>query len=341
MTLPKSFLSQWISKPVWSDLPSLYGDIRQDIDKVEDQLAAWSESPNPLISEISRYVLQKRGKRLRPALLLLSSRLFPSRDGEDIFLSSVIEMIHTASLIHDDIIDNARIRRGEESVHSRWGPNITVLLGDYLYIKSIALSLRSKYERITRLLMDISSQMIEGELAEYALSGNVRIAEEDYLDIIDKKTAVLFSACCRIGAILGKAPPEEENDIAEYGRNLGMCFQLVDDLLDITGDQKTLGKPTLSDLSEGRITLPVIHSLNRNGQNPKNLIAGLIRRKDIGPEEKRELLNILTENGSLDYTKSKAREYSDMSLGLLSRFPDSEVRETLAGLARFALGRDR
>ncbi len=341
MSLSKEFVSRWVDQPVWSDLALLYAGIREDMEKVENQLEVWARSDDPLIAEISHYVLQKRGKRLRPALVLLASRLFTSRDAEDIFLSSLIEMIHTASLIHDDIIDNAKIRRGKESVHSRWGPNITVLLGDYLYIKTIGLALRSKSDRIVGILMDLSARMIEGELAEYSMSGNLRITEKDYLSIVANKTAILFSACCRFGAILGRATPAEEDDAAEYGRNLGMCFQIVDDLLDLTGDEKALGKPTLSDLGEGRLTLPMIHSLHNNGRVPESLISGLLRRKNIERDEKQKLLRVLSDSGSLEYARVKAREYSERALESLAHFPDSQVRETLAGLARFALGRDR
>jgi octaprenyl-diphosphate synthase len=341
MISSKSLVERWVAKPVWSDLSVLYSGIRSDMGRVESQLEDWSRSDNPLISEISRYVLQKRGKRFRPALVLLSSRLFPQRDGEDIFLASLAEMIHTASLIHDDIIDNAGTRRGMESVHARWGPNITVLLGDYLYIKSIGLSLQSKYDQIVRILMDISARMIEGELAEYAMSGDTQISEDEYLRIIGNKTAALLSTCCRFGAILGRASPQEEDDVAEYGRNLGMCFQIVDDLLDIVGDEKVLGKPTMLDLGEGRITLPLIHTLHHNGHRPHDLVSGLVRRKDVNGEQKHRLLEILTESGSLEYTRKRALEFSERSMECLSRFPDSEVRETLAGLARFAFGRDR
>ncbi len=341
MIASKALVSRWVSKPAWPDLSALYRSINSDLEKVEAQLEDWSQSDSPLISEISRYVLRKRGKRFRPALVLLSSRLFDRRDGEDVFLAALVEMLHTASLIHDDIIDNARTRRGIESVHSRWGPNITVLLGDYLYIKSIGLSLQSKYERTVRILMDISARMIEGELAECEMSGNTHISEDEYLRIIGNKTAALLSTCCRFGAIVGQASPGEENDVAEYGKNLGMCFQIVDDLLDLVGDEKKLGKPTMLDLGEGRITLPLIHTLHHNGHHPHRLVSGLVRRKDVNGEEKRKLLEMLKESGSLDYTRKKAHEFSERSLDFLSRFPDSEVRETLAGLARFAFGRDR
>ncbi|HSA95943.1 MAG TPA: polyprenyl synthetase family protein, partial [Acidobacteriota bacterium] len=287
MTSPTPLLDRWSSVPKWRDMSSLYREIRGDLDRVEERLESWSRSSNPLTAEISAYVLRKKGKRLRPALVLLTSRLFSPGSEESVFLASLVELLHTASLIHDDIVDNAGVRRGKESVHSKWGPNITVLLGDYLYIKSIGLSLQSRHERVIRLLAEVSARMIEGELDEYAQAGDLRITEEQYLDIVENKTAVLFGACCRIGAILGLASPEEEEAVAAYGLNLGKTFQIVDDLLDFTGDDKVLGKPTLSDLGEGRITLPLIRALAAGGRDGRQLIKSLVGRKGVSGGERR------------------------------------------------------
>jgi octaprenyl-diphosphate synthase len=341
MTLPFPLPAQWMSDSQEHDMTAIYQDIKPDLDRVEEQLEAWSRSGNPLTAEVSRYVLKKRGKRLRPALVLLTSRLFKAGAGEDVFLASLVELIHTASLIHDDIIDNAEVRRGADSVHAKWGPNVTVLLGDYLYIKSIGLSLESRHDRIIRLLAEVSARMIEGELDEYALGGDLGISEERYLGIIENKTAVLFSACCRIGAVLGQAAPHEERDVAEFGRNLGLCFQIIDDLLDITGNEKALGKPVLSDLAEGRVTLPLIYALRSDGRPYRGRIAGLIRRKDISEDEKDGLLDLLSAGGALAYTTAKAREYSEKAVATLGGFPESGPRRALAALAGFVLGRNR
>jgi octaprenyl-diphosphate synthase len=322
-------------------LSYLTKEIRSDLDRVEDRLESWSRSANPLTSEVSRYVLRKKGKRLRPALVLLTSRLFSPGSEESVFLASLVELIHTASLIHDDIVDNAGVRRGKESVHAKWGPNITVLLGDYLYIKSIGLSLQSRHDRVTRLLADVTARMIEGELDEYALAGDARITEGQYLNIVENKTAVLFAACCRIGAILGLASPEEEEAVAAFGLNLGMTFQIVDDLLDFTGDPVVLGKPVLSDLAEGRVTLPLIRALKTGGHSEGERIKGLVGRKDISAEERRKLLGTLTDGGAFDYAGLKAREFAERSLEFVNRFPDSTPRETLIRLAVFALTRKR
>jgi len=323
------------------DMTPIYKDIKPDLDRVEEQLETWSRSANPLTAEVSRYVLRKKGKRLRPALVLLTSRLFESSDEEAVFLASLVELIHTASLIHDDIIDRADVRRGTESVHAKWGPNITVLLGDYLYIKSIGLSLESRHDRIIRLLTEVSARMIEGELDEYALGGDLAISENTYLNIIENKTAVLFAACCQIGAILGKAASGEERDAAEFGRNFGLCFQIVDDLLDFTGDERDLGKPVFSDLAEGRLTLPLIYALRRDGRPYRDRIAALVRRRDISEDEKDGVLGLLSTSGALDYTMAKAGDFSEKALAALGRFPESAPRQALAALTRFVLARRR
>jgi len=341
MTSPTPLLDRWSSVSKWKDMSSLYKEIRTDLDRVEDRLESWSRSSNPLTAEISRYVLRKKGKRLRPALVLLTSRLFSQGSEESVFLASLVELLHTASLIHDDIVDNAGVRRGKESVHAKWGPNITVLLGDYLYIKSIGLSLQSRHERVIRLLADISARMIEGELDEYARSGDLRITEGQYLDIVENKTAVLFGACCRIGAILGLASPEEEEAVAAFGLNLGKTFQIIDDLLDFTGDAKVLGKPTLTDLAEGRITLPVIHALGSGGRAGRERIKALLGRKDISGEERRALLEDLATRGAFDHAAGRAREFAERALEAITPFPDSTPRETLIRLAVFGLLRNR
>jgi len=341
MTSPTPLLDRCSSIPKGKDMSSLYKEIRSDLDRVEDRLESWSRSANPLTAEVSGYVLRKKGKRLRPALVLLTSRLFSPGSEESVFLASLVELIHTASLIHDDIIDRADVRRGKESVHAKWGPNITVLLGDYLYIKSIGLSLQSRHDRVIRLLADVSARMIEGELDEYALGGDLGITEGQYLNIVENKTAVLFAACCRIGAIIGLASPEEEEAVADFGLNLGKTFQIVDDLLDFTGDPGVLGKPILSDLAEGRVTLPLIRALKAGGRSERERIKGLIGRKDIAADERRGLLESLAAVGAFDYANGKAREFAEKSLECLGRFPDSTPRETLIRLAVFVLTRTR
>ncbi len=322
------------------DLGDVYQVIAGELDKVEESLRFFSSSPNQLVAEISSYLFQKKGKRIRPALVLLSSKLFDYRGTEHILMAALVEFIHTASLIHDDIVDNAAVRRGRDSVPARWGPHISVLLGDYLYIKTLGLSLQSQHPQILCVLTEISAEMIEGELTEYALSGKFDLAERDYLDIIRKKTASLFGASCQIGGILGRATPEEEKWLIEYGQNVGMTFQIIDDLLDFCGDEKKMGKPILSDLTEGRITLPLIYTLHHDGLRNRQRLRDLLARNQT-EECREEILGMVKSNGALEYTYRKAEEYSIRSREIMSRFPPSAHREALNLLSEFVLTREK
>ena len=322
------------------DLQDVYLSIQEDLDRVEESLKGFSVSPSRLVSEISTYLFRKKGKRIRPALLVLCSKLTGYRGDEHILMASLVEFIHTASLIHDDIIDNANLRRGMESVHTRWGPNISVLLGDFLYIRAIGLSLQSRYPQIIQILTDISAKMIEGELTEYQMSGNLELGEKDYFDIIHKKTAALFAASCQIGGILGQASPEQERSLVAYGSNLGMTFQIIDDLLDFKGDEINLGKPILSDLSEGRVTLPLIYTLNNDGNHNRTRLHKLLKEKKLAEDSKKEILRIIRSNGALDYTFKRAEEFSLRSLEEISQFPESVHREALSLLSEFVLTRE-
>ena len=339
MTSPTPLLDRWSSVPKWKDISSLYKEIRSDLDRVEDRLESWSRSSNPLTAEISRYVLRKKGKRLRPALVLLTSRLFCPGSEESVFLASLVELLHTASLIHDDIVDNAGVRRGKESVHAKWGPNITVLLGDYLYIKSIGLSLQSRHERVIRLLAEVSARMIEGELDEFARTGDVRITEARYLDIVENKTAVLFGACCRIGAILGLASPEEEEAVAVYGLNLGMTFQIVDDLLDYTADAAALGKPSGSDLREHKVTLPLIYALPRMEESERKAVAVLLRSAEPADGQIAEVIGAVARAGGLDYARERAQRLGQQADTELDLLPPSPARDALRASITYVLDR--
>ena len=319
----------------------ILAEIRDGMDEVDRNIRSWSSSSNSLIADLGSYLFQEKGKRLRPALLLLCAKVSGYAGPEAPFLGAVIEIIHTASLIHDDIVDNAGMRRGRPSTHSVWGPHITVLLGDYLFIKSIGLSLRAGNDRVVRLLADLSTRMIEGELVEFSHSGDLRIPESGYYEIIDMKTASLFTAAAQIGGILGKLSPEDESRLADAGRNLGMAFQIVDDLLDFGGDAEAIGKPVLSDLAEGRITLPLIHALNNEAGADSGRLAAMVGRKDLDAEARTEVLAILKGSGSLDYAYGKAREYAGEARALLGRSPDSSGRRALFQFADLVLERER
>ena len=324
-----------------SDLRRLYGHIQRRLEEVESTLKRLTRSPNPLISEISSYLFQKSGKRIRPALVLLCSGMSGGQAKDAVLSAALVELLHTASLLHDDIIDNSDTRRGKTTVHVKWGPNVTVLLGDFLYIKTLALSLRSERRRLTDILTESSTRMIEGELKEYNQSGNLRMTERDYLDIIDLKTASLFSASCRIGGMLGGATAAQEEALAEYGTCLGLSFQVIDDLLDYTGDEKTLGKPVLADLAEGRVTLPLINALHQNGRGDRSRISRLLPRLKSHPRSRKEILELIQAGSSLEYAFRRAEEFSRRAKEALDGFPPGIHRQSLSLLAEFVLNRNR
>src|ERR1700722_11597441 len=222
------------------DLSQIFDPIRTDLEKVDLEFGRHIQSQIDLIPKIGRYIQTSGGKRMRPALLLMASRLCGYEGERAILYAAVVEFIHTATLVHDDIIDDSDLRRGRLAVHSRWGNDITVLLGDYLYIKSMALALTHDSLDIIRLLCDVTLHMIEGELYQLTKNGEVDITEEEHFDIIRRKTAYLFGGCAQIGGMLGNVSSEREQALREYGFNLGVAFQLVDDLLDFTGDAAAL-----------------------------------------------------------------------------------------------------
>ena len=322
-------------------LSRLYNSIKKDLAAVEDQLRLFSESPNVIISEINTYLFQKSGKRIRPALLILCSKLLGYKGKEHILMSALVETIHTASLLHDDIIDNSDVRRGKKTVHSRWGPNITVLLGDYLYIKTLGLSLGSEHKEIVKILTDVSTEMIDGELFEYYMSGNLDIQETEYYQILNSKTASLFAASCQIAGILSRASEEEINRLKDFGRNLGMSFQLIDDLLDFSGNEDALGKPILSDLSEKRFTLPLIFTLRNSEQKKRNRIEALLDEPVLSEDALKEILSVVKSNGALQYTFQKAEDFSLRAKDLIEQFPKSIYRDTLVLVSDFVLNRSK
>ncbi|MGQ9471522.1 MAG: polyprenyl synthetase family protein [Candidatus Aminicenantales bacterium] len=323
------------------ELEEIYRDIKPELEEVENCLQALTSSANPFLAEINQFLFAKKGKRIRPALVILAAKMFDYQGEDHILMASLVECIHTASLIHDDIVDNSRLRRGLLTIHTRWGPNLSVLLGDYLYIKTVNLLLESGHDLVIRLLSRTTGQMIEGEINEFLMSGNFSLEEKEYLEIIRQKTAFLFAAACEIGGLLAEAEEGHLKLLHNYGAYLGMAFQIIDDLLDFQGNESVLGKPTFSDLNEGRITLPLIHSLSGDGRPFREKIISLAQKKPLEEERKREILSILEANGSLDYCFRKAKEYTEKCFGQLEGLPASNHREALARLADYVLYRDR
>jgi octaprenyl-diphosphate synthase len=334
-------LSDTAQKSPAADLAQIFEPIRHDLEAVEQEFARHIQSRVALIPEMGRYLQHSGGKRVRPAVLLMAARLAGYEGDRAVLYASVVEFIHTATLVHDDIIDGADMRRGRLAAHSRWGNDITVLLGDYLYIKSMALALTHDSLDLVRLLCDVTLRMIEGELYQLTKAGDVDISEEEHFEIIRRKTAYLFGGCAQIGGLLGRIGTEREAALRDYGFNLGVAFQLVDDLLDYTADQTALGKPIGGDLREGKVTLPIILLRERGGESAYRVIRAAVAERSVSPEQWREILQFLKEHRATELAYERAIEYAERAKGCLDLFPPSREKDALLALPDYVVSRDR
>jgi octaprenyl-diphosphate synthase len=305
--------------------------------RVETELLSRTRSPIDTIAEIGDYLVESGGKRIRPALLLLSARVLGYEGERDVRYAAVIEFIHTATLVHDDIIDEAELRRGRPSVNRRWGNELTVLFGDYLYMKSMEIALEEGDLRVLRLLSDVTLEMTEGEIIASERRGSVDLDLTSYLDIVRRKTALLFAAACRIPAFLVDANGHGES-LWEFGLALGTAFQLQDDLLDYTASEKELGKPVFSDAREGKLTLPLLLSLPGATRSERKLIEGMVRGTETGiaPEK---ILQIVHRLGALERAHGMVEEHAERARALALSLPESEARDGLLLASEYAANR--
>ena len=322
-------------------LAQIFEPIRVDLERVDREFGRQIQSQVDLIPKIGKYIQTSGGKRIRPAVLLMASRLTGYQGDGAVTYAAVVEFIHTATLVHDDIIDDSELRRGRLAVHSRWGNDVTVLLGDYLYIKSMALALSHDTLELVRLLCDVTLRMIEGELYQLTKNGDADLTEEEHFDIIGRKTAHLFGGCAQIGGELGRITPEQSQALKDYGFNLGLAFQIVDDLLDFTGDANALGKPIGADLREGKMTLPLIHLLRQDEEEGERIVRDIIANRTTTEAQWSELLTILREHRSIEYATRRAEEFADRAKKPLSMFPPSAERDALLALPDYVISRDR
>ncbi len=324
-----------------ADLVQLFEPVRADLEAVEREFARQVQSQIHVIPEIGNYLLKSGGKRVRPAVLLMAARLCGYQGPRAILNAAVVEFIHTATLVHDDIIDDADVRRGRKAVHSQWGNDVTVLAGDFLYIKSMAMALTQDTLDVVRMLCDVTLRMIEGELYQLTKNGVVDLSEAEHFDIIRRKTAYLFGGCAQIGGMLGVVGADKETALREYGFSLGVMFQLVDDLLDFTGATEALGKPVGGDLREGKITLPIIHLLEHGGPEADALVRAIVRDRHVSAEAWARVKALLAEHRSIEYAYGRAVEFGEAAKRHLRVFAPGPEREALMGLADYVLQRDR
>jgi len=308
---------------------------------VDDELRSNFRSKIKTIHDVGEHILGGGGKRLRPALLLLTSKMLRYDGARDVAYAAVVEFIHTATLVHDDIIDEAELRRGRTSINYRWGNNLTVLVGDYLYTHSMNLALAQGNLEILRLLSNATIKMIEGEILALEQNGRTDLSINDYFEIVERKTAALFGACCRIPGYLVELPESSATALFNYGFNLGVCFQVIDDLLDFTSSSEVLGKPALSDLKEGKLTLPLILALPNVTDQEREMIVSVATRKSFDGMDPAEIIEIVRKYDALEQTRAIARDYANRARTALEPFAASPARDALELALDFVLDRDR
>jgi octaprenyl-diphosphate synthase len=314
--------------------------LRDDLVAIEQELGRDSASGVSTITEIAEYLREGGGKRIRPSLLLLSAHMLGYSGPSAIRLGTVVEMVHTATLVHDDIIDDADRRRGRPSANTAWGNEKCVLAGDWLYMQAFRVALEEKNLRVLDLLIGLTQQMVEGELLQIQKLGKA-VSEAEYYDLIYRKTACLFAVSMRLGALLAGASEAVEASLAAYGRAVGLAFQIVDDVLDLTGTEEVLGKPVASDLREGKATLSVIHSVDHGTAQDRQAIQRVLDDRSFERVSRENIQGILVRNGSVDYAMSVAGRYAEQSRLALAPFPDSEFKRALLWLPDFVVARDK
>jgi octaprenyl-diphosphate synthase len=280
------------------------------------------------------------GKRLRPALLLLSAGYAGYRGDSAIRLGAVVELIHSATLIHDDVIDGANTRRGRPSANSRWGNHRSVLAGDWLYMQSFQMALAERNFKILDVLIELTQNMVEGELLQLTKLGRMDLTEQDAVELAARKTACLFAGCARLGAVLGNLDDAGEQAMADYGHYAGLAFQLVDDVLDFTASPEKLGKPVLSDLKEGKVTLPLIYALESDGAVGKRLVRTVLEEKGFESVRPEEITALVHESGALDRTRAAALDFAARAKACLNGNANSDFGRALRTVPDFILDRD-
>jgi len=315
--------------------------IGEDLKLVEQQFRKDLQSDVPLIRKVGEYVLSSGGKRVRPALLLLAARLSDYPGDKAVPLASVVEFIHTATLLHDDVVDSATLRRGIASANTLWGNEASVLVGDFLFSKSFSLMVNVGSLDILRVLSDATTVIAEGEVMQLLCTGELDLTEERYIKVVRSKTAILMSAACEAGAILGAVPQGQQQALADFGMDLGIAFQLMDDILDYVATEEEFGKSIGHDLEEGKITLPLIQTLRHCSNSERAVIAAVVEKDEMSLDDFRTVSGLVKQYGGIAYTVEAARFYINRCKSHLELFASSPVREALLSLSEYIVTRSK
>ncbi len=313
--------------------------IDAELKNVEQQFRKDLASDVNLIRKVGEYLLSSGGKRIRPALLILSAKLCGYEGKRHISLASVIEFIHTATLLHDDVVDNASLRRGIASANILWGNEASVLVGDYLFSKSFSIIVEDGDLGILKIISGATTRIAEGEVMQLASMSDPGITERKYIEVVKSKTAVLLATACQVGAMLGKASGELESALRDFGMDLGIAFQLIDDTLDYVSSEEKFGKSIGHDLEEGKVTLPLIHTLRRCTPPEKKRIEEVIMSETLEDEGFRTVVSLVSAYGGIEHTLQTAREYVEQGKSRIASFPDSPCLRALLSLADYVVTR--
>ena len=314
--------------------------ITQDLAQLEQSIDRLLTTKVTFIKEVVRHIVKSGGKRTRPILVILSANLCGAKDDQHIPYAAIIEFIHTATLLHDDVVDNAKIRRGRFTANTIWGNEPSVLVGDFLFTKSFDLMIQSQNAEILKVMANATTRLAEGEIMELLRTSDINTTEKDYYEVIDNKTAVLLSAACEIGALLGNVDAEKRLALREFGHHLGMAFQLKDDLLDYVSTDSTLGKNTGIDFKEGKVTLPLIHTLKYVTPAERGTILAALEKKRTSKKDFHEVKGIIERYGGLEYTSNVSKDHIDKARGFLALFPPSPYKNALLELATYFITRE-
>ena len=314
--------------------------IQEELDQVEKKITLESVASVDAVTAIGQYLQSSGGKRLRPSMLLLSAKLVGSAGPCAIQLGAVVEMIHAATLVHDDVIDAAQTRRGRPSTNMKWGNHTCVLAGDWLYMQAFQIALRERNFQILDLLIGLTQMMVEGELLQLERLGHIEVTEADCMELVDRKTACLFSVCAKLGALVSGADPATEERLGDFAWNLGMAFQLIDDLLDFTSREKILGKPVGNDLREGKVTLPLVYALECASAEERGQVEAILRERSYERVPFRQVLGIVERYRGIERVRERANAFTEKARGIIGEFPESPYQRALYSITELITERD-
>ena len=330
------------SKPISNQdsvsLEGIIAPVADQMQKVDQFIKNELHSDIALINTISHYIINSGGKRIRPVMLLLAAAACNNQSRHNIALAAIIEFIHTATLLHDDVVDESQLRRGQNTANDVWGNQASVLVGDFLYSRAFQQMVRVNSMKVMDVLADTTNMIAEGEVLQLMNSHNAQISTDDYYQTIYRKTAILFKAACQLGAVISASDSQTEQALAEYGLNMGIAFQLIDDVLDYSGDAENTGKNVGDDLSDGKMTLPLIRSMQQTTSANQKLLTQII---ELGADEHaiEQIIEIINSTDAIEFSRQEAAKHTDIARAALGAVPESVYKQSLLNLADFFIAR--